>query len=63
VATTLEQVAAELYALPPAEFTAQRAARAKALRPEDAELAAAVSRRWPSSVSSHRKESRSTPPS
>jgi hypothetical protein len=44
VATTLEQVAAELYALPPDAFTAQRAARAKALRAEDGELAGAVAR-------------------
>jgi hypothetical protein len=44
VATTLEQVAAELYALPPAGFTAERAARAKALRAEGRELADAVAR-------------------
>jgi hypothetical protein len=44
MATTLEQVAAELYALPLEEFTPQRTARSKELRTEDKELAEAVGR-------------------
>jgi len=40
----LLHVAAELYALPPAEYTAARNARAKALRKEQPELAAAVAK-------------------
>jgi hypothetical protein len=42
--TTLEQVAAELYALPLEEFTPRRTARARELRAEDKELVDAVGR-------------------
>lgn len=44
MARALEDVAAELYALPPAEFTARRSELAKALRTEDKQLSEAVAR-------------------
>jgi hypothetical protein len=44
MATTLEQVAAELYALPLEEFIAARGTLAKALRAEDGELSEAVAK-------------------
>ncbi len=42
VADPLVRETQKLYGLPPSEFTAARNARAKALKPDDAELAAAV---------------------
>jgi hypothetical protein len=44
VADPLARETAKLYALPASEFTAARNARAKALKPDDAELAAAVAK-------------------
>ncbi|HUR14271.1 MAG TPA: hypothetical protein VM097_07235 [Mycobacteriales bacterium] len=44
MATTLEEVAAELYALPLEEFTPRRTSLAKQLREDDRELAEAVGR-------------------